>query len=86
MRTTRLPTNSRTGTSVPLALHVDQTSAEVWRLPGAVTLSGQLDNVVDPDKAQVKVQVRGLEPVIAPLSILDHDESGRSRLGWSVHL
>lgn len=86
MRTTRSPSGPARGSIQPPRLHVDQSSADVWHLPGDVSLSGHIDNVSDPALAQVKVQVRGREPVVAPLSPLGPDGSGGTRLGWSVRM
>jgi glycosyltransferase involved in cell wall biosynthesis len=85
MNTARSRTATAEGPVVPPTLHVDQTSADVWHLPGEVWLSGYVDNVSDPEAAQVKVQVRGHAPVTAPLSVVG-DESGGTRVGWSVRL
>jgi glycosyltransferase involved in cell wall biosynthesis len=86
MSSARPPTDTATGPVIPLGLHVDQTSADVWHLPGEVCLSGHVDGVSDPALAEVQVQVRGQETVTAPLSIVDQDEPGSTRLGWSVRL
>jgi glycosyltransferase involved in cell wall biosynthesis len=86
MSAPRTRTDTDQGPILQLTLHVDQTSADVWHLPGEVSLSGYVDNVSDPETAQVKVQVRGHESVTATLSPLDRDKAGATRLRWSVRL
>lgn len=86
MTTARSEAATAAGPPLAPTLHVDQTSADVWHLPGEVLLSGYVDNVSDPGAAQVKVQVRGQEPVVVPLSSMDRHGSGLARLRWSVHM
>ncbi|HXB38172.1 MAG TPA: glycosyltransferase [Acidimicrobiales bacterium] len=80
------PTNPKARPVQLLALHVDQTSADFWHPPGELILTGRLDNVPDPDAAQVRIQLGDGETAIAQLSVLDQEEAGRTSLEWTVRL
>lgn len=77
---------ARGAPGVSLSVDVDQTSADTWHLPGEVMLSGHVDNVFEPEAAQVRVQLSSGAPVTAELSTLEQDQLGSTRMKWVLRL
>jgi D-inositol-3-phosphate glycosyltransferase len=72
----------------PLTVDLDQAPGEVWEAGRGCTLSGFVENVTEPNMAQVRVQLAGWPPLNAQLGAAEPSESGfgRARLRWTVDL